>query len=38
MSKIIKLDEGKLISLIKEGVKRVLKERREDVCGKLMAF
>lgn len=39
MSKqIIKLDESKLISLIKETVKRVLKEGREDVCNKLIAL
>lgn len=36
--KIVRLDENKVISIIKETVKRILNERYEDVCGKLMAF
>lgn len=36
--KILKLNESNLVAIIKEAVKRVLNEGREDVCNKLIAL
>ena len=36
--KIVKLNESQLMTLVKEAVKRVIKESREDVCNKLIAL